>query len=201
MIPWDDAAAERGGYETYMLKEIHEQPQAVGETLARNLRPDASSRAPALALASVGDRDLAGFRRIVIVACGTAYHAGLVGRLAIEEWANLPCDVEVASEWRYRSPRVDDDTLVVGISQSGETADTLGALRLARGLGARTLAITNSPGSQVTREVDARALHARRARDGRRRDQDVHDPAGAPVPPRAADRRAARRRRRGRRAA
>jgi glucosamine--fructose-6-phosphate aminotransferase (isomerizing) len=155
LIPWDDATAERGGYETYMLKEIHEQPQAVGETLARNLLPDASSRAPGLALASVGDRNLAGFRRIVIVACGTAYHAGLVGRLAIEEWANLPCDVEVASEWRYRRPHVDDDTLVVGISQSGETADTLGALRLARGLGARTLAITNSPGSQVTREVDA----------------------------------------------
>ena len=78
-----------------------------------------------------------------------------MGRLAIEEWADLPCDVEVASEWRYRSPRVDDDTLVVGISQSGETADTLGALRLARALGARTLAITNSPGSQITREVDA----------------------------------------------
>jgi glutamine---fructose-6-phosphate transaminase (isomerizing) len=155
VIACDEATAELGGYETYMLKEIHEQPQAVAQTLARNLDLEAVSGPSPLALLCVGGRRLGDVRRIVIVACGTAYHAGLVGRLAIEEWANLPCDVEVASEWRYRHPRVDQETLVVGISQSGETADTLGALRLARGLGARTLAITNSPGSQVTREVDA----------------------------------------------
>ena len=93
-------------------------------------------------------------RRIVIVACGTAYHAGLVGRFALEEWARIPCDVEVASEWRYRNPYVDEQTLVIAISQSGETADTLAAVRLARRLKGRTMAITNSPGSQITREVD-----------------------------------------------
>ncbi len=155
VIPWDDAAAERRGYATYMLKEIHEQPDAVSETIAQNLRPALLALSPMLGLGSVGNRDLARFRRVVIVACGTAYHAGLVGRIAIEEWANLPCDVEVASEWRYRSPRVDERTLVIAISQSGETADTLGAVALARQLGARTLAITNSQGSQITREVDA----------------------------------------------
>jgi glucosamine--fructose-6-phosphate aminotransferase (isomerizing) len=90
----------------------------------------------------------------VMVACGTAYHAGLVGRYLIEEWAGLPCDVEIASEWRYRRPRIEAGTLVIGISQSGETADTLAGLRLARQCGAPTLAITNSPGSQITREVD-----------------------------------------------
>jgi glutamine---fructose-6-phosphate transaminase (isomerizing) len=144
VVDWDDAAADRGGHETYMLKEIYEQPDAVSETIARN---------SALAPGSAGD--LEGVERVVIVACGTAYHAGLVGRLAIEEWADVPCDVEIASEWRYRKPHLDGRTLVIAISQSGETADTLGALRLARQLGARTLAITNSPGSQITREVDA----------------------------------------------
>ena len=89
------------------------------------------------------------------LACGTAYHAGLVGRYAIEAWAGVPCDADIASEWRYRDPQLDEGTLVIGISQSGETADTLAALRLARERGARTVAITNSPGSQVTREVDA----------------------------------------------
>ena len=106
-------------------------------------------------LGSAGGGDLAEVQRVVIVACGTAYHAGLVGRFAIEEWANLPCEVEVASEWRYRNPRVDNHTLVLAISQSGETADTLASIRLARQLGARTIAITNSQGSQITREVDA----------------------------------------------
>ena len=155
VIEWDDAAVDRRGHETFMLKEIHEQPEAVGATIARNLRPDLLALGPTFVLGSVDNRDLARFRRVVIVACGTAYHAGLVARLAIEEWANVPCDVEIASEWRYRNPRVDEHTLVIAISQSGETADTLGAIRLARQLGARTLAITNSPGSQITREVDA----------------------------------------------
>ena len=155
LISWDDGATERRGYETYMLKEIHEQPDAVGATIARNVRPDPVAGASALVLGSGAGADLAGLRRVVIVACGTAYHAGLVGRLAIEEWAGVPCDVEVASEWRYRKPHIDERTLAVAISQSGETADTLGAIRLARELGASTLAITNSPGSQITREVDA----------------------------------------------
>jgi glucosamine--fructose-6-phosphate aminotransferase (isomerizing) len=95
---------------------------------------------------------------VLILACGTAYHAGLTARYAIEQWAGVPCDVEVASEWRYRDPRVEPDTLVIAVSQSGETADTLAGVRLARERGARTLAVTNSPGSQLTREVDA-VLH------------------------------------------
>ena len=102
-----------------MLKEIHEQPDAVGETMARNLRDGV------LDLERIGGLDLADVRRVVIVACGTAYHAGLVGGYLIEEWAGLPCDVEIASEWRYRRPLIEAGTLVVGISQSGETADTL----------------------------------------------------------------------------
>lgn len=154
-VPWDDACGDRRGHETYMLKEIHEQPEAVSATISRNLRPGVLHNAPTFVLGAVDNRDLARFRRMVIVACGTAYHAGLVGRLAIEHWADVACEADVASEWRYRDPRVDEHTLVIGISQSGETADTLGALQLARDRGARTLAITNSPGSQITREVDA----------------------------------------------
>ncbi len=154
-IPWDDSCAALNGHATHMLKEIHEQPEAVRVTIARNLRPGLLDFGPSLALGSVDNRDLARFRRIVILACGTAYHAGLVGRLAIETWADVACEADIASEWRSRDPRVDEHRLVIGISQSGETADTLGALRLARERGARTLAITNSPGSQITREVDA----------------------------------------------
>jgi glucosamine--fructose-6-phosphate aminotransferase (isomerizing) len=155
LVDWDDGVAGRQGHETFMLKEIHEQPDAVRATLAGNLRPDVLGLGPVFALGAVDNRDLARFRRVVIVACGTAHHAGLMGRIALHEWAGVPCEDEVASEWRTSHPRVDEHTLVIGISQSGETADTLGALRLARSLGARTLAITNSPGSQVTREVDA----------------------------------------------
>ena len=155
VIPWDEASAERDGHETYMLKEIYEQPEAVRATISQNLQPDVLGRGPMFVLGAVNHRDLSWFRRIVFVGCGTAYHACLVGRMAIEEWAGIPCQTEVASEWRYSRPRVDEQTLVIGISQSGETADTLGALRLARRSGASTLAITNSPGSQITREVDA----------------------------------------------
>jgi glutamine---fructose-6-phosphate transaminase (isomerizing) len=101
------------------------------------------------------DEELANLRRIVILACGTAYHAGVVGRYVIEEWARVPVEPDIASEWRYRNPVIGKDTLVIGISQSGETADTLAAIRLAREKGARTLAITNMMGSQITREVDS----------------------------------------------
>jgi glutamine---fructose-6-phosphate transaminase (isomerizing) len=149
-IPGDAAAVERGGYDTYMLKEINEQPEAVRETIAQNADLDLGDLVGETAR-EARDR----IRRVVIVACGTAYHAGLVGRFALEEWARVPCDVEVASEWRYRNPYVDDQTLVIAISQSGETADTLAAVRLARRLHAHTMAITNSPDSQLTREVDA----------------------------------------------
>jgi glucosamine--fructose-6-phosphate aminotransferase (isomerizing) len=147
-VEWDDEVAEKGGHETFMLKEIHEQPQAVGATIARDLE-----RAP-LDATHLGPIDLRGVRRLVVVSCGTAYHAGLVGRYAVEEWAGVPCDLDIASEWRHRNPLLEEGTLVVGISQSGETADTLASLRLARLRGARTLGITNSPGSQITREVD-----------------------------------------------
>jgi glucosamine--fructose-6-phosphate aminotransferase (isomerizing) len=101
------------------------------------------------------DQELQNLRRIVILACGTAYHSGVVGRYIIEEWARIPVEPDIASEWRYRNPVLSKDTLVIGISQSGETADTLAAMRLAREKGARTLAITNMMGSQITREVDS----------------------------------------------
>src|SRR4051794_9197893 len=148
-VDWDDEMAEKRGFETFMLKEIHEQPQAVAETIARN------TDGGMLHLEEVGGLPLANTRRLLVLACGTAYHAGLVGRYLVEEWAGLPCDVEIASEWRHRRPLIEAGTLVVAISQSGETADTLAALRQARQCGAPTLAVTNSPGSQVTREVDA----------------------------------------------
>jgi glucosamine--fructose-6-phosphate aminotransferase (isomerizing) len=150
-IDWDIEAAEKSGYETFMLKEIYEQPEAVGETLGDRVRHGR------LELEGIGmtDDELRSLRRIVILACGTAYHAGVVGRYVIEEWARVPVEPDVASEWRYRNPVIGKDTLVIGISQSGETADTIAAIRLAKAMGARTLAITNMMGSQITREVDS----------------------------------------------
>jgi len=148
-VDWDADTAEKGGYDTFMLKEIHEQPDAVAETI--------SDRTPGdhVELAELSDELLADVRRIVIVACGTSYHAGLVGRYAIEEWARLPVEMDIASEYRYRNPVVGADDLVIGISQSGETADTLAAMRLAREAGAKVLAVTNVMGSQATRDSDA----------------------------------------------
>jgi glucosamine--fructose-6-phosphate aminotransferase (isomerizing) len=151
-IDWDEAAAEKGGYETFMLKEIHEQADAVAETIADRLPGDEGVDLSELEL---DDEFLRGIRRIVIVACGTSYHAGLVGRYAIEEWARVPVEMDVASEYRYRNPVVSDDDLVIGITQSGETADTLAAMRLARERGAKVLTITNVLGSQATRDADA----------------------------------------------
>ena len=149
-IDWDDEAAEKGGYETFMLKEIHEQPDAVAETIADRL---VEGR---VELGDIGatDDELRSLRRIVIVACGTSYHAGLVGRYAIEEWGRIPVEMDIASEYRYRNPVVDERDLVIGITQSGETADTLAAMRLARSRGARVLALTNVMGSQATRDAD-----------------------------------------------
>jgi glucosamine--fructose-6-phosphate aminotransferase (isomerizing) len=151
-ISWDEAAAEKGGYETFMLKEIHEQADAVAETIADRLPGDDVVDLSEIAL----EADfLRGLRRIVIVACGTSYHAGLVGRYAIEEWARVPVEMDIASEYRYRNPVVGADDLVIGITQSGETADTLAAMRLAREKGAKVLAVTNVMGSQATRDADA----------------------------------------------
>ena len=146
--------AEKGGYDTFMRKEIDEQPDAVAETITDRLserdRVDLSELSD-----SITADFLAGMRRIVIVACGTSYHAGLVGRYAIEQWARVPVEMDIASEYRYRDPVVDATDLVIGITQSGETADTLAAMRLARERGAKVLALTNIMGSQATRDSDA----------------------------------------------
>jgi glucosamine--fructose-6-phosphate aminotransferase (isomerizing) len=150
-VDWDDESAEKMGFETFMLKEIYEQPAAVADTLAGRIH-DGRLQLEELRLS---DEEIAGLERIVVIACGTAYHAGLVGRYVIEEWARMPCEFDVASEWRYRNPVLSPNTLVIGISQSGETRDTLHALRLARERGARTLGITNLMGTQITREVDS----------------------------------------------
>jgi glutamine---fructose-6-phosphate transaminase (isomerizing) len=151
-VDWDEATAEKAGYETFMLKEIHEQADAVADAIA-----DRTARRDGVDLQEDGSFDeslLDGVRRIVVVACGTSYHAGLIGRYAIEEWARLPVEMDVASEYRYRNPVVSEHDLVIGISQSGETADTLAAMRLARERGARVLAVTNVMGSEATRVAD-----------------------------------------------
>ncbi|HKG37949.1 MAG TPA: glutamine--fructose-6-phosphate transaminase (isomerizing) [Conexibacter sp.] len=151
-IDWDAETAEKGGYETFMLKEIHEQADAVAETVA-----DRTARGDGVDLGDLGTIDdafLRDVRRIVVVACGTSYHAGLIGRYAVEEWARVPVEMDVASEYRYRNPVVGPGDLVIGISQSGETADTLAAMRLARSRGATVLGVTNVMGSQITRDAD-----------------------------------------------
>src|SRR6266516_3458608 len=150
-IDWDQDAAEKGGYETFMLKEIHEQADAVAETITDRL---ADVDRVDLSELELPDDFIAGMRRIVIVACGTSYHAGLVGRYAIEQWARIPVEMDIASEYRYRDPVVGPDDLVIGITQSGETADTLAAMRLAQERGARVMALTNVMGSQATRDAD-----------------------------------------------
>jgi glutamine---fructose-6-phosphate transaminase (isomerizing) len=149
-VDWDEDAAEKGGYETFMLKEIHEQADAVAETVADRLR------AGGVELGDIGvsDEELRAVKRVVVVACGTSYHAGLIGRYAIEWWARVPVEMDIASEYRYRNPVLGEGDLVIGISQSGETADTLAAMRLARERGAKVLAITNIMGSQATRDSD-----------------------------------------------
>ncbi|HKF14937.1 MAG TPA: glutamine--fructose-6-phosphate transaminase (isomerizing) [Gaiellaceae bacterium] len=150
-LDWDDQSAEKAGYETFMLKEIYEQPDAISETIGDRVRHGR------LVLEGLGleDADLKDLRRMVILGCGTAYHAGVVGRYVIEEWARVPAEPDIASEWLYRNPVIGPDTLVIGISQSGETRDTIHAMRLAREKGAHTVAITNMMGSQITREVDS----------------------------------------------
>ena len=151
-IDWDEETAEKGGFETFMLKEIHEQADAVAETIAdRTVRADGVDLDDEGALDEAILRDI---RRIVIVACGTSYHAGLIGRYAIEEWARIPVEMDIASEYRYRNPVVGPGDLVIGITQSGETADTLAAMRIARERGATVLALTNIMGSQATRDSD-----------------------------------------------
>ncbi|MGW4030188.1 glutamine--fructose-6-phosphate transaminase (isomerizing) [Streptomyces sp. NPDC004838] len=151
-VDWDASAAEKGGYDYFMLKEIAEQPKAVADTLLGRIDAEGSLtldevRIPASVLRAA--------EKVVIVACGTAFHAGLIAKYAIEHWTRIPCEVELASEFRYRDPILDQRSLVIAISQSGETMDTLMALRHAREQGARVLAICNTNGSTIPRESDA----------------------------------------------
>jgi glucosamine--fructose-6-phosphate aminotransferase (isomerizing) len=151
-IDWDAAAAEKGGYDYFMLKEIAEQPQAIADTLRGRM---AETGEITLDEVRLTDQDLRDADKVFIVACGTAYHAGMVAKYAIEHWTRIPCEVELASEFRYRDPVLDRSTLVVAISQSGETMDTLMALRHAKQQKARVLAICNTNGSTIPRESDA----------------------------------------------
>ncbi|MDT4994953.1 MAG: hypothetical protein QOH97_4845 [Actinoplanes sp.] len=151
-IDWDASAAEKGGYDYFMLKEIAEQPQAIADTLLGRL----SERGEiVLDEVRLTDQDLRDVDKVFIIACGTAYHAGMVAKYAIEHWTRIPCEVELASEFRYRDPVLDRSTLVIAISQSGETMDTLMALRHAKEQKARVLAICNTNGSTIPRESDA----------------------------------------------
>ncbi|MCZ9309353.1 glutamine--fructose-6-phosphate transaminase (isomerizing) [Corynebacterium uberis] len=150
-IDWDLAAAEKGGYSSFMMKEIHEQPAAVRDTLAGHF----SDGRIVLDERNLSDEDLRGVDQIFVVACGSAYHSGLLAKYAIEHWVRIPVQIEVASEFRYRDPVVGPRTLVVAVSQSGETADTLEAVRYAKAQGAMVLAVCNTNGSQIPRESDA----------------------------------------------
>ena len=150
-VTWDADAAEKEGYEHFMLKEIHEQPKGIYETLVRRINDDGSINLDGITMTK---DDIEGFNKVYIVACGTAYHAGLVGKMVIEKMAKVPVEVDVASEFRYRDPFVDENTLFIAISQSGETLDTLAALREAKRKGARVLSVVNVVGSSVARESD-----------------------------------------------
>ncbi len=151
-ITWDAAAAQKGGFTHFMLKEIFEQPKAVADTLIGRLSDNDQILIDELHMT---DAEIAALKKIVVIACGTAYHAGMVAKYAIEKWAKISVEVEIASEYRYRDPIVDSSTLVVAISQSGETMDTLMAVRHAKAAGARVLAICNTNSSTIPRESDA----------------------------------------------
>ncbi|MGH3703258.1 MAG: glutamine--fructose-6-phosphate transaminase (isomerizing) [Agromyces sp.] len=151
-VAWDASAAEKGGWSSFMRKEVAEQPEAVAKTLLGRVVDDAVVIPE---LESFGDEELRGIRRITIIACGTAAYAGTVAKYAIEQWARIPVEVELSHEFRYREPVLDDDTLVVSISQSGETMDTLMAVKYAREQGARTISICNTQGATIPRESDA----------------------------------------------
>lgn len=151
-VDWDASAAEKGGFDLFMLKEISEQPKAVADSLRGRTSPEGRIQLDELTLDESVFRDIT---KVMVVACGTAAHAGMVAKYAIEHWTRLPVDVELASEFRYRDPVVGPDSLVIAISQSGETMDTLMALRYAASQGARTLAICNTVGSTIPREADA----------------------------------------------
>jgi glucosamine--fructose-6-phosphate aminotransferase (isomerizing) len=151
-VDWDASAAEKGGYEWFMLKEIDEQPQAVADTLLGRLSPEGTLQLDEMRLS---DADLRAVDKVIIIACGTAFYSGMVAKYAIEHWTRVPCEVELASEFRYRDPVLSPTTLVVAISQSGETMDTLMSVRYAREQRAKVLAICNTNGSTIPRESDA----------------------------------------------
>lgn len=150
-VTWDADAAEKEGYDHFMLKEIHEQPKGIRDTLVRRMDENGEILLDGIKLTK---EDIEGFNKVYIVACGTAYHAGLIGKFAIEKLAKISVEVDVASEFRYRDPFIDDKTLFIAISQSGETLDTLAALREAKAKGARVLSVVNVVGSSVARESD-----------------------------------------------
>ncbi len=149
-VEWDIEAASKGGFDHFMMKEIYDQPQAIRDTLLRRLDEEGMIRLDDIKLTK---EDLDGITKMYIVACGTAYHAGLVGKFAIEKLAKVPVEVDIASEFRYSDPFIDEHTMLIVVSQSGETADTLAAMKLAKAKGARVLAITNVVGSSVAREA------------------------------------------------
>ena len=151
-ITWDAAAAQKGGFAHFMLKEIFDQPKAIADTLIGRLSDNGQVQLDEL---HMSDAEIATIKRISVIACGTAYHAGMVAKYAIEKWAKVPVDVEIASEYRYRNPIVDKDSLVIAISQSGETMDLLMAIRHAKAAGARVLAVCNTNSSTIPRESDA----------------------------------------------
>ena len=151
-ISWDAAAAQKGGFTHFMLKEIFEQPKAVADTLIGRLSDNRQIVLDELRMSVDEIREL---KKITVIACGTAYHAGMVAKYAIEKWAKIPVEVEIASEYRYRDPIIDSGTLVIAISQSGETMDTLMAVRHAKAAGARVLAVCNTNSSTIPRESDA----------------------------------------------
>ncbi|MEU9344747.1 glutamine--fructose-6-phosphate transaminase (isomerizing) [Streptomyces sp. NPDC048278] len=151
-VDWDASAAEKGGYDYFMLKEIAEQPKAVADTLLGRIDANGSLTLDEVRISAAELREI---DKVVIVACGTAFHAGLIAKYAIEHWTRIPCEVELASEFRYRDPILDSRSLVIAISQSGETMDTLMALRHAREQGSKVLAICNTNGSTIPRESDA----------------------------------------------
>ncbi|WP_346896730.1 glutamine--fructose-6-phosphate transaminase (isomerizing) [Clostridium sp. UBA7503] len=150
-VTWDADAAEKGGYDHFMMKEIHEQPKAIRDTMASRIIPGQPIRIDDI---TITKEQIEKLNKVYIVACGTAYHAGLVGKNIIEKLARIQVEVDIASEFKYRDPIIDENTLMIVVSQSGETADTMSALRLAKKMGARVIAVTNVVGSSASREAD-----------------------------------------------
>jgi len=150
-VTWDADAAKKGGYDHFMMKEIHEQPKAIRDTMASRIIPGQPIRIDDI---TITKEQIEKLNKVYIVACGTAYHAGLVGKNIIEKLARIQVEVDIASEFKYRDPIIDENTLMIVVSQSGETADTMSALRLAKKRGARVIAVTNVVGSSASREAD-----------------------------------------------